>query len=362
MTDKQFLNYHRNYNDKTIMLGEELGIYDTVNRTDEKYDELYRRTASLMWQDDEFDFNPCKKEFAKKDTEAQMMVETLSYQWEADSVASMAILPVFAPFITDNDLQRVMAFNTMMEMTHSSTYANIVRDSFENPHEVMDEILSNKGALERVGYIDTVMKDVFIASHKYALGEMSKEEAFGYAYKGMVGLLLLERLQFIASFAITFALGEAGRFTPIAMAVRKICADELCHSECDVLVLRDLRKTDYWNNLYKDNSEYQESIKKAIDDVVQGEMEWTEYLFRDNRTLTGVNEKLIKDWVHYNAQVVYKECGFEAPVKVKDNPLPWMDNWMSTANHQPAPQEEVLVSYLKGRIDDDISEDLSNFI
>ena len=44
------------------------------------------------------------------------------------------------------------------------------------------------------------------------------------------------------------------------------------------------------------------------------------------------------------------------------NPIPWINSWLSSDNVQVAPQEAEISSYLVGQIDNDISaDDLGDF-
>jgi ribonucleoside-diphosphate reductase beta chain len=50
------------------------------------------------------------------------------------------------------------------------------------------------------------------------------------------------------------------------------------------------------------------------------------------------------------------------PFDVKSNPLPWMNNYLSSDNVQVAPQESEISSYLVGQIDSEVSaEDFGDF-
>ncbi|MBW3884791.1 ribonucleotide-diphosphate reductase subunit beta, partial [Neisseria meningitidis] len=52
-------------------------------------------------------------------------------------------------------------------------------------------------------------------------------------------------------------------------------------------------------------------------------------------------------------------AGFEG---ANQNPIPWINAWLSSDNVQVAPQEVEISSYLIGQIDSEIStEDLQNF-
>ncbi|MFO5520899.1 hypothetical protein ACLBP3_30280, partial [Klebsiella pneumoniae] len=49
-----------------------------------------------------------------------------------------------------------------------------------------------------------------------------------------IALYFLERIQFMASFAVTFAIGRTGAFQQIAAAVKKIAQDEFEVNDQDV--------------------------------------------------------------------------------------------------------------------------------
>lgn len=346
-------NVNRDYKSKVLMLGEPVGILDTINRPFPELWDMYKAGLAQNWSEDEFDFSPCAKEFAKKDDAAEIMLETLSFQTEADSIVANALLPVLAPFITNTELQAAMTFNTYIELVHSASYSEIIRNSFDNPNEVLQYIVENKAAYERLTVVNQTFDKLFELSHKYALGMVTKEEVFPELYLGMVVLYLLERLQFIASFAITFALGEAGLYQPIAMAVRKICSDEVqIHATVDTIVLRELRKYPMYKEMC-DNEEFQAKVVALVDTVEQNEMDWTDHLFR-GRTLVGVNAEIIKDWVKYNAQVVREELGIPQVKTIKENPIPWVESWISMNTLQAAAQEQDIVAYKMGGIKDDL--------
>ncbi|MBW3992051.1 ribonucleotide-diphosphate reductase subunit beta, partial [Neisseria meningitidis] len=58
-------------------------------------------------------------------------------------------------------------------------------------------------------------------------------------------------------------------------------------------------------------------------------------------------------------QAVGLPAGFEG---ANQNPIPWINAWLSSDNVQVAPQEVEISSYLIGQIDSEIStEDLQNF-
>jgi ribonucleoside-diphosphate reductase beta chain len=51
-----------------------------------------------------------------------------------------------------------------------------------------------------------------------------------------------------------------------------------------------------------------------------------------------------------------RALGFEELFPSKQNPLPWMNAWLSSDNVQVAPQESEISSYLVGQIDNEVGD------
>ena len=233
---------------------------------------------SLDWDENEFDYSSCNIQFktCPKST-ADMMIYSLAWQWGSDSVASRAIAPVMAPFISDSSLWAAWQRISDNEIVHASTYSEIVRMSFDDPAKVLGEILQIKESLARMDSVTRTLSDLYWASHQYALGLISEEDAYDKLMMGIIALLLLERLQFTASFSITFTICSTGLFQPIGKAVQKIAQDELeVHAELDKAVLRIELATERGKKFYE---KYQPAIKQLCDEVVETELRWTDYLF-----------------------------------------------------------------------------------
>ena len=105
MLDTVF-NYDKtDYQKPLLLLGQRPGLFDTVNRHYPEIWKLYKAQKSLDWDENEFDYSSCNADFKSCSRSTyDMMIKTLAWQWEADSVASRAIAPVLAPFITSSEL------------------------------------------------------------------------------------------------------------------------------------------------------------------------------------------------------------------------------------------------------------------
>jgi ribonucleoside-diphosphate reductase beta chain len=323
-----------------LFLGPAPGLFDTVNKHYPKIWSLYKTMKSLDWDESEFDYTQCNLDFKNCPKSVyDMMIRTLAWQWEADSIASRSSAPLLAPFITDSSLWAAVQRVSDNEVVHAATYSEIVRMSFDDGTKVLEDILSVKESLLRLDTVKGVFERLHDTSHRYALGLVSAEDAYRDVFLAVVTLLVLERVQFMASFSITFTICSTNFFQPIGKAVQKIAQDELeVHAELDKEILRIELATERGQRAYAENKEM---IQKIANEIVESELSWTDYLFSEGRELVGTNAKLVKNFVLFNARDVYEFLDIESPHKFpKNNPMPHMEDWINIGKTQAAPQEQ----------------------
>lgn len=348
---KKVFNFEKtDYEKPLLFLGQEPGLLDTVNKRFPKIWELYKTQKSLDWDENEFDYTSCNADFKKADRSTyDMMIKTLAWQWEADSIASRAIAPVLAPFITSSELWATWARITENECIHAAAYSEIVRNSFDDPSTIIDEILSVQEAHERLSKIIKAFDDAYVAAHKYAIGQLeNNQDTYNAIIMMVVALYCLERIQFMASFAVTFAICDTGMFQPIGKAVQKIAQDELeVHAELDKVVLQHEFTTERGKvafDMLKDD------MVAMINEVVDLEIEWIDYLFSEGRELVGLNKERLTAWTLYCAKEVFQSLGlentkYEFPTT---NPLKFMEKWLNISKTQASPQEQDIAAYKVG--------------
>lgn len=341
-----------------LFFGEDHGLFDTVNKHYPKIWSIYKTMKSLDWSEDEFDYTQCNMDFKTCPKSVyDMMIKTLAWQWEADSAVSRNIAPMLAPFITDSSLWAAWQRISDNEVIHAATYSEIVRMSFDDPELVIKEILAVKESFVRLDGLKKVLDTAHEVAHKYALGMISKEDAYDTLFMAICALLMLERIQFMASFAITFTICGSGLFQSIGKAVQKIAQDELeIHVELDKEVLRVELATDRGKAAYE---RLKPRIQELFREIVNSELTWAEYLFSEGRELVGANIHNVRSWVLFNASPVNKflDLGLETEYKFpKHNPMSHLEDWIDISKTQPAPQEQDNNQYKIGTIVRDDSD------
>lgn len=350
-----------NYETPSLFLDEQgLGLFDTVNKKFPKIWERYKSVKSLDWDENEFDFESCANDFRTCDKSTyNMMIKSLAFQWEADSLASR-LSTLLGCVVTSSELWAAWQRISDQEVIHAATYSEIVRCSFEDPRVVLDEILKIEQSLSRLNTVYKVMSEAHEAAHLYAAGlHENNQELYNKIFLFVIALYALERVQFISSFAVTFALCDTGNFQPIGKAVQKIAQDEFEeHVELDKEVLVNELKTPRGQEAFESNKDL---IKSMLDEVVASEKEWNNYLFQDGDEVIGLNESVLNQWVFYNAKTVYEFLGIEPEEKLPNkNPLKFMESWLNISKFQSSPQEENNNQYKTGvmiRDDDNITFD-----
>lgn len=343
------------YQSCPLFLGENVGLLDSIHKKHPEIWKLYKSMKSLDWDENEFDYAPCAVEFRTCSRNTyDMMIKTLAWQWEADSVVAHHIVPIVAPFVSSSELWVLWSEIGKNECLHSLTYSEIVRNSFDNPNEVMQSVLDEVKALQRLEHVAMIMSKVYLTSHKLALSQIDKnsDEAYDAIFMFVIAMLVLERIQFMASFAITFAIADTGMFLPIGKAVQKICTDEYTiHIKADKAILTHELNTERGQAAFKRNTPL---IRNLIHEVTKMELDWTTYLFSEGRELVGVTEELIHQWVLYGTTDVCQFLNLESDFKtVTKNPLGYMNHWIDINRNQPAPQEEKTGNYLLSGVKSD---------
>lgn len=330
----------------SVILGPRPGLFDTIHRSHPKIWDLYKEMKSLDWDESEVDMTSCNLEFKTvQPSYAQKMIKTLAWQWEGDSTATRAIITVLAPFITSSELWAAWLRISDNEVLHAAQYSEIVRLSFDNPDEVLSDILSFQESKHRLNTVARVFNKTATLGYKYMLGEIKNDQAlYNQVLIAIATLLMLERIQFMASFAITFTIADAGMFQPIAKAVQKICQDELeVHCELDKEVLLNEFKTERGIIAKK---QILPELKEIFNEIIDSELDFITDLFSDGEQLPGANESLFKKWVLFNGKDIDRFFGLDSDREFpRFNPMPSLENWINMNKQQAAAQEQDLVAY-----------------
>lgn len=371
LTTNDVFNFEKtDYQVTSLFLGQAPGLFDTVNKQYPNIWTLYKTMKSLDWDEIEYDYSSCNTEFKTLPrTKTQKMIKSLAWQWEADSIASRSISHIVSLFNPCSELWAAWQQISTNEVVHAATYSEITRSSFDNPREVLAEILAVTEAKSRLEVVGRELSAIRRRGLEFSLGLVDNDqETYNAIFMFTFIMFVLERLQFMASFAVTFALGHENLFQPICKAVQKIAQDEYeVHVELDVAVLRHELTTDRGRIAYE---QLRPRMNAILNEVTNNELDWNVFVFTDDETgeivedldfltLDGLNK-----WVLFSATNVARtlELDLDHP-QIEHQPLHYMKTWMNIGDTQPSPQSEANGQYKVGimRRDDDEVEFVVDF-
>lgn len=353
---------HKSKKGATLFLGDDMGLYDSINKKYPELFDLYKLQKAQDWSENEVNLAQSRLDFEKCSKSAyDIMIRTIMWQWEADSIASRSISNLLAPFITNSEYFAMVMKQSEIEVLHALTYSEIVRQCLSNANSILEEIMGDQNVLRRSKVLERTFNQTLRLGARYNLGEKIEEhEIKRQLLLTVTALLALEAIEFIASFSCTFALCEQGLFMGIGQLVQKIMLDEMLHTKMDFATIDILlNKESGWAEIF---NEIKNEIKAILDEVVEQEIAWSDHIFSEDRAIVGLNPQLLKEWVFYNAKPIYDYMGiefsWEAPEK---QPLPWMDAWMNPDKQQNANQEMDNNAYRLNVNKDDMGSDEFDF-
>lgn len=340
-----------------IFLGQQPALYDSVNKVYPRLFDLYKKQKAIDWSEDEINLQQSRVDMERCDPGSyDIMIKTLAFQWELDSVACRSIAPLLSPFISNSEYWAMIMKQSEIEILHALTYSEIVRQCVKNPTDVFDQVMKNEKVLYRAKKVLEVFNQIEILGAQYKLGLVTDMEHVRQRLLVTVAVLYaLEGIEFMSSFAITFAYAEQDMFMGIAQLVQKIMADEQLHTMMDRETVRILLQDADWKKSF---AAVKWEIKAVLDDILKQELSSNKYIFSEGRSLLGMNVGLLDEYNFHRAEPIYNELGikFDWP-SVKKNPLPWMANWMDIDSQQNANQEQDNNNYRLNSVISDLSAD-----
>jgi ribonucleoside-diphosphate reductase beta chain len=341
-----------------FILGQRLGLHDSMNVGHPKVFELYKRQKEIDWDETEVSLSESRMDMERAPKSiVDLMVKNLSYQWEFDSAASRSFASLLAPFITNSEFWAAQAKNQEIEVLHALTYSEIVRQCIPDTNLIFKSIVENEKITGRSKVVFNILEDLARAGAEYTLGLVKNDQAlFNRVFLGIFTMYLSERLQFMSSFATTFITAEQGYFVGICKLVQKIAVDELtCHATVLDYVLRKMILTDPRAQIAVSDCWVQ--LNQIFNAVKATEYDWSKYIFTEGRKAVGLTTDLLVDWVDYNSYFAGSTIGIVTPQKSLISPLPYMKNWLDIDSIQNANQEGDNTNYVKIHTLDDLSDD-----
>lgn len=338
------------------------------------FEKLIEKQISFFWRPEEVDVSKDRMDFQKlSDAEKHIFTSNLKYQTLLDSIQGRSPNIAFLPIISIPELETWVETWSFFETIHSRSYTHILRNLFSDPSAIFEDIVVNDEIKKRATDISKYYDDLIFAVQlwqtqgegEYLInGEthvINMRELKKLLYLCMNSVNALEAIRFYVSFACTFAFAERELMEGNSKIIRLIARDENIHLTSTQHILNLWAKGKDDPEMAEIAAECHEEAKAIFLKAVEQEKEWARYLFK-NGSMLGLNEEILCQYVEYIANHRMAAIGMGQPFDIKSNPLPWMNNYLSSDNVQVAPQETEISSYLVGQIDSEVAaEDFEAF-
>lgn len=333
------------------------------------FEKLIEKQISFFWRPEEVDVSKDRVDFQKlSDSEKHIFISNLKYQTLLDSIQGRSPNIAFLPIISIPELETWVETWSFFETIHSRSYTHILRNLFGDPSSIFNDIVENEEIKKRAADISQYYDDLIFATQLWqTLGEgkhlvngvnhtISMRELKKKLYLCMNSVNALEAIRFYVSFACTFAFAERELMEGNSKIIRLIARDENLHLTSTQHILNLWAKGKDDPEMAEIAEECKEQATQIFLNAVEQEKQWAEFLFQHG-SMIGLNKEILCQYVEFIANHRMSAIGLGQPFDIKSNPLPWMNNYLSSDNVQVAPQESEISSYLVGQIDSEVNAD-----
>nr|WP_086938799.1 class Ia ribonucleoside-diphosphate reductase subunit beta [Thaumasiovibrio occultus] len=341
----------------------------------EIFEKLIEKQLSFFWRPEEVDVSGDRIDYANlPEHEQHIFISNLKYQTLLDSIQGRSPNVALLPLVSLPELETWIETWSFSETIHSRSYTHIIRNIVKDPAVVFDDIVENEYIVKRAADISGFYDDLITATndyHRYGEGEfelngetvnINLRELKKKLYICLMSVNALEAIRFYVSFACSFAFAERELMEGNAKIIKLIARDEALHLTGTQHMLNLLRSGKDDPVMAEIAAECEQECFDLFHQAAEQEKEWAEYLFKDG-SMIGLNRDILCQYVEYITNLRMQAVGLKPAYPGADqNPIPWINGWLSSDNVQVAPQEAEISSYLVGQIDNDVSaDDLGDF-
>jgi len=321
--------------------GDAMGIARYDQQRYSIFEKLTDKQLGFFWRPEEVDVSRDSKDFkALTENEQHIFTSNLKRQILLDSVQGRAPIEAFLPICSLPELENWIITWSFFETIHSRSYTHIIRNIYNDPSKVFDEMLDIQEIVDCAGDISKYYDDLIKKPNKKNL------------WLCLNAVNALEGVRFYVSFACSWAFAELKKMEGNAKIIKFIARDENIHMASTQQLIKLLPKEDA--EYAKIAEECEDEVRAIFESVATQEKQWAQYLFKDG-SMIGLNEKLLADYVDFIVAKRLHAIGLGP--RVSTNPLPWTEKWISGSDVQVAPQETEITSYIVGGIKQDLNDD-----
>ena len=358
-----------------MFFGQSVNIARYDQQKYEIFEKLIEKQLSFFWRPEEVDVSQDRLDYSNlPEHEKHIFISNLKYQTLLDSIQGRSPNVALLPIVSIPELETWIETWSFSETIHSRSYTHIIRNIVHEPATVFDDIVTNEYIIRRAEEIAQYYDDLIKATQHYHLFGEGEHQVAGQTisvslrelkrklYRCMMCVNALEAIRFYVSFACSFAFAERELMEGNAKIIKLIARDEALHLTGTQHILNLLRSGLDDPEMAEIAAECEQDCFDLFKRAALQEKEWAEYLFKDG-SMIGLNKDILGQYIEYITNLRMMAVGLQPAFEgANQNPIPWINAWLSSDNVQVAPQEVELSSYLIGQIDSELSaDDLGDF-
>ena len=358
-----------------MFFGQSVNVARYDQQKYEIFEKLIEKQLSFFWRPEEIDVSRDRIDYQNlPDHEKHIFISNLKYQTLLDSIQGRSPNMALLPLVSIPELETWIETWSFSETIHSRSYTHIIRNIVNDPSIVFDDIVQNSYIIARAEDIACYYDDLIEYTQYYNLLGQGKHQINGKTltihlrelkkklYLCLMCVNVLEAIRFYVSFACSFAFAERELMEGNAKIIKLIARDEALHLTGTQHILNLMRNGVDDAEMAEIATELEQECVALFQKAAEQEKEWAEYLFKDG-SMIGLNKDILGQYIEYITNLRMIAVGLQ-PIfeKATQNPIPWINAWLSSDNVQVAPQEVEISSYLVGQIDAEVSaDDLGDF-
>ncbi len=353
-----------------MFFGQSVNVARYDQQKYETFEKLIEKQLSFFWRPEEIDVSQDRIDYAGlPDHEKHIFISNLKYQTLLDSIQGRSPNVALLPLVSIPELETWIETWAFSETIHSRSYTHIIRNITNNPSVIFDDIVTNEHILARAKDISRYYDDLIQLTQLYdRFGEgkhiingqevrVSLYELKKKLYLCLMAVNALEAIRFYVSFACSFAFAERKLMEGNAKIIKLIARDEALHLTGTQHMLNILRSGADDPEMEYVARDLEQECFNLFKVAAEQEKEWAEYLFRDG-SMIGLNKDILVQYVEYITNIRMQAVGLQPAFPgATQNPIPWINAWLTSDNVQVAPQEVEISSYLVGQIDAEVNTD-----
>lgn len=316
-----------------------------------------------FWRPEEVDVTKDKADFESlTETEQHIFLSNLKRQVMLDSIQGAAPFEAFGPWTSTPEMQFAVLEWTRQEAIHSKSYTHILRNTVNDPGIVFDHVLDVAEIVDCAKDISKYYDDMMKYSGMRMAGRVfTREDVLNTKrafWRALFAANSLEGIRFYVSFACSWAFPQFmnGKMEGNAKIIRQIARDEQDHLMLTQTLLNRYPKMDPDFEMIRE--ELRGEMTELYVAVAEQEKEWAKYLFKDGAML-GMNYETSCKFVDWLATVRMGAIGHPYPGNAtRDNPYPWINEWLNNDQMQYALQEAEAADYLTGVLSGSVTDGL----